>query len=95
MNITTQPWDVFINWIIVLAVMLIQGRQATPERNRRSQRQLELGQDQNKPEKCKPAFPITFRVTLFFSFVSCHRSLFSQNFDAHLYHSKQEGVCGI
>jgi hypothetical protein len=65
MNTATQPWDVFINWIIVLAVMLIQGRQAPPERNGRSQRQLELGQDQNKPEKCKPAFRITFRVTIF------------------------------
>jgi len=60
MNTTTQPWDVFINWIIVLAVRLIQGRQATPERNGRSQRQLELGQDQNEREKRKPPSALHF-----------------------------------
>jgi hypothetical protein len=70
--------------------MLIQGRQATPERNGRSQRQLELGQDQNKPEKCKPAFPPS---ALHF-FISRHRSRSSWNFDAHLYHW-EEGVFAI
>jgi hypothetical protein len=31
----------------------------------RSQRKLESGQEQNKPEKCKPAFRIAFRLAFF------------------------------
>jgi hypothetical protein len=99
MNTTRQPWDVFINWIIVLAVKLIQGRQATPERNGRSHGQLELGQDQNKPGKCKPAFCITFRVTLFYLFPAI--DLFFLEISMHIFihekmgyvESEQSSVC--
>ena len=69
--------------------MLIQGRQATPERNGRSQRQLELGQDQNKPEKCKPAFRITFRVTLFFLFRDI--DVFSLEILMHIFITEKKG----
>jgi hypothetical protein len=80
-NTATQPWDVFINWIIVLAVLLIQGRLAPPERDGRSQHQLELGQDQNKPEKCKPALCIAFRVTFLLRAIS----LFSPEILKHIF----------
>ena len=69
--------------------MLIQGRQATPERNGRSQRQLELGQDQNKPEKCKTAFRITFRVTLFFLFRDI--DVFSLEILMHIFITEKKG----
>jgi hypothetical protein len=65
----------FINWIIVLAVMVSQGRQAPREEERSVAAQAGIGPTPEQTREMQASISHRLPCYIFFIFISCYRSL--------------------